>query len=1176
MIPIVQRAFILLAIFATSSTRLGAAELKLYLPLGRTAYQCNERIALTVLRSSRDPLPAGDLLLTLSGDDGSQLAFTFAEKQVEASGGQAQGVEHLQVNGWLLRPGAYRVEVACDGASARTNLTVHSHVRRSDFKLINWGRAKGRDQLAQGEDSLGFNLFYGGYAADDEANFIRAGVDFMGCCVMGGGHQMDLRQECDWSDPYVVRGGTRRVVKRAFIDRTRPNVWGVHFYDEPGLTWTKDPETGEMNPHAVPWQLRSYEAAYGEPPLDWKKVDPRNPAHVARWAQWARWKLGLMDAAWQDAQFGISAVKPEYLSVTQSQYGYSAFSDGYYFNVVRSLPVISGHGGYHDFGPGYFNPSMFLEFARAHDLSRPNWYLPTWYSSTTADEFRLEQYLSFQCGLQGTISPPDIEPGGAPEKSKAAQGVVESNHLLQRLGPIFNTMPPTRPPVALLFSLSQFLYAQTFDRKVCYAHDTAHGRNLMFAYLAGKLLQHQFLPLLEEDILDGTLAAQHKAVILTSLDYLDPDVIAALENFIKAGGLVLLTADSTVQVRGAGKLDIAPAWPDADKIAQLKKAGQNKEAGELTKMRQALAGAKNLAESIRPQLERAGITPPLASTEPGIVVTRHVTGDVEYLFAVNATHDPDGSPMLGVKAATTTLRMADFPNAPFVYDAVHGGQTGVQGAIRFGPGQMRVFARLARPIGGVMLAAPVVHRNYTALREPLRVEFAASVFSAPPDSFGYPQTPHRQAGGGARLLSGSIPLRIVVTDPLDTMRYDLYRATDCGSLKLSLPLTLNDPPGDWRITVTELLANTRDTVTFRVPVAAPSSAAAGTTWRAVHWPEDRAKVFRFFRTHQHVTLVKGTSDFNNAAAERLEKILIPWNVTCSILTAAEANKPRALTEEEARTWIGLDYAGRGQIKPGTSNSPVAVGFAVQGPVVLLGAPADNPLIKFVADQRFLPYRPDSNAMPGPGRGYVAWQREAIGVNQETITLIAFDADGMNEAVGTLYEMLAGLEPLTPLAPPRTSAITPASRVEVTPELAVDWSIALPDRITGLRAADGQLSVLTHAATLSEVSAAGKAVSTKVIRPAEYANLVAQLQPATDAAAIAEARKSAPAGRLVKLVAKDGDQTAVAYWGGTVSVLGRSGACKASSRLPQDITALAWLGPKLVVGDADGRVVALKP
>ncbi len=79
---------------------------------------------------------------------------------------------------------------------------------------------------------------------------------------MGGAHQMDMRSECDWSDPYVTRGGTRRVARRAFVDRTRPNVLGVHFYDEPGLTWTKSPVNGEFTPHTVPSQLRSYRSAF--------------------------------------------------------------------------------------------------------------------------------------------------------------------------------------------------------------------------------------------------------------------------------------------------------------------------------------------------------------------------------------------------------------------------------------------------------------------------------------------------------------------------------------------------------------------------------------------------------------------------------------------------------------------------------------------------------------------------------------------------------------------------------------------------------------------------------------------------------------------------------------------------------------------------------------------------
>jgi hypothetical protein len=1138
-----------------------AAELKILLPLNRTAYQTYERIDISVVRSANLALAAGDLVLKVQGEDGSRLGFTFPVAKVDPEEGTARAVEHLHLNGWLLRPGKYTIEANCDGASAGTAIELYGHLRRSSFRLVNWGgRAKGSDQLPEGEDNLGFNLFMG--YENDDANLLRAGVDYMRNCTMSGGHQMDLRMECDWSDPFVFRGGTRRVVRQALADRTRGNTIGVHFYDEPGLTWMKDAK-GEMTPHGIPAQVRSFEAAFGYPPPEAGKIDPKNPEDVARWKQWARWKLGFMDAAWKDAQAGVRAVDPDYLSVTQSQYGYSAFTDGYYFNVVRSLPVISGHGGYHDFGPGYFNPSQFLEFARARDFRRPNWYLPTWYGNTTADQFRLEQYLSFQTDIQGLMCPPELDPAH-PDKVAATQGVVESNKLAGRLGTIFTTMPVTRPPVAMLYSLSQFIHTQTQDRTKYYAHETVHGQKVSFTYLAGKLLQHQFMVVLDEDVLDGTLAANHKALILTSLDYLDPKIIEGIEAFAKDGGLVLMTGDCTVKFAGAVNLGVVPRFPDEAKIAELVKAKKYQEAGALTTMRHSLAVARTLSDAIRPQLEKAGIKPILTSDEPGIVATQQAAGDVEYLFAVNATHDPQGNPMLGVKSTTATIGLDD--DGRLVYDAIHGGAVKelekkggrLQGHFRFGPGQMRVFARTARPLGGVKAATPMLRRDYTLEQAPLRVSLVAAVLD--------------DKGG---LLSGSISLRIRVIDPFGSVRYDLYRATDRGTLNLSLPLAVNDPAGKWKVHISELLGNTEDVTTFTVDAVKTCAQAAGATRRAMSLAPDRDKVFRFFRAHQAVTLVKGAGDYNNAAAERLAKILQPWNVRCTIVAAADVNKPRSLSEEEARTWAGLDYAGSGQIKAGNTNPVSLVGFAVQGPVALLGNAEDNPLIKFLLDHKFLPYRPSKAELPGPGRGMVAWQLDGVGVGQESITLIAYDAKGMSEAVGTMYEMMAGIEPLTPLALPQRNTIVAADRAQTVPEPTVDWSIVLPDRVEGLKVDGGKLTALTHAGTLAEVQAGGKVRAQRVLEGAAYQKSADELQTKPAPAALAEAQKKAGPARLVKFIAANGKLTAVAFWGGMVHVFDRGGALKAARQFPQDTTALAWSGDRLLVGDADGRLTALK-
>ncbi len=334
-LPQTARAWLFsLASICVAALPTHAANVKIGLPLQRDAYQTNEWIDISVVRSDNAALPAGTLTLHLQpvNFEGGDVVATFDAPAVAVQGKEARRVEHLHISGWLLRPGKYHVTATIGANTGAADIEVVSHVRQSSFRLVNWGRAEKDEQLLQGEDSFGFNLFYGNETKD---SLLRAGVDAMGVCVMSGGHQMDLRFECDWSDPYVTRGGTRRVVQRALHDRTRPNVPGVHFYDEPGLTWGKHPTTGEFTPHDIPAQLRSYKAAYDKAPPHYNELDPKNADQVARWQHWITWKLSLMDAAWKESQFGVQRVRPDFLSLTQSQYGWTAFSDGYYFTVAQ-------------------------------------------------------------------------------------------------------------------------------------------------------------------------------------------------------------------------------------------------------------------------------------------------------------------------------------------------------------------------------------------------------------------------------------------------------------------------------------------------------------------------------------------------------------------------------------------------------------------------------------------------------------------------------------------------------------------------------------------------------------------------------------------------------------------------------------------------------------------------
>ncbi len=1035
----------------------GAAKLAVLLPLNRVAYQTNEQIDLAIVRSDTRALAAGNLLLTLTGDDGSKLIFTFPVKAVPLEGNEARATEHLHLNGWLLRPGNYVVNAAVDGATGQTTCELYSHLRKSTFKLVDWiGTPAGPSQEVMGEDSLGFNVLLGPGKGD---HTVRAGTDFMMGDTMGGGHQMDLKLECDWSDPYVLGGGRARVVRQALKDRTNGNCLGVHFYDEPGLTWI------DGTPHNIPAQDRSYKSAFGVDSPKAAEVKPGSEA-AARWMERGRWKEEFMEAAWRYAASGVSAVRPDFIATTQGMYGWNCYTDGYYFNIARAENVICGHGWYEDITWGYHAPAIGVEMGRIRDLQKPVWYMPTW-AGTPPERFRMNQYLSFMLNIQGMMKPlpmavyrPSLARHDAGTDLTA--GVVESNKAMARLGTIFTTMPVTRPPVAVLFSLSQCLAAQVKDTSDYY-DGGGHSINVQAVLVAGDLNGIPVMPVEEEDVLDGTLAAYHQAVILPKIDYLDPKVVSALESYIAHGGMVLLTDDSQVQIKGAEKLGVTV---DASMIkhgSELYLAGKMAELYQQDNVANYEKIAMPLARAIAAKLAPRGITPVFACDNTGIVQHRQAFGDIEYLFAVNDSYDAE----VGAKNSTRpTVATIGLPaDGRPVYDAMLGGalpQFKAQGKLlsgqfRFGVGQMRVFARTTRPIGGVQVASPTLFRDYTVANAPLHLDVTASLVDEQ-------QT----------LLSGSAPMEIKLLDPLGVTRYDLYRATDHGVLKESLPLAANDPAGTWTVVVTELLSNKAGHACWSYTPPAQCGALAGATQRAVYFGNDWEHINKFFRTQQDVTIVRGSGGYNATAADRLAESLKPWGIRCTIVNAVDVAKPRQLPVEAKATWRGL----QGGVD---SNLPVNVGFALQGPAILLGTPADNPLIMFLQQQEFLPYVPGDD-FPGRGRGYLAWQLDGIGYGQESITAIADDATGMAEAVGTLYEMAAGLAPLTPLAQPVGSDITVAMKAPAhAPALPLAWQAQLPDRAAAVKALPGgQAVVLSEDGTLTLFAANGKPVWQKTL------------------------------------------------------------------------------------------------
>ncbi len=1146
---------LLVAIALAAFSPLYAASVDLQLPLGRTAYQTNELIDISVTRSDAKELAASPLSVIVTGDDGSALTFVFDAVAVPVTGADARSTEYLHLNGWLLRPGKYIVAVTVNGVTASKSIELFSHLRQSTFKIINWGsQGNGDSHIGEGADGMGFNLIYGEYrpgrnpAANAETT-LRGGADFMQVCTMSGAHQMDIRAECDWSDPYVTRGGTARVVQQAFANRTQPNCLGVHFYDEPGLTW----ENG--SPHGVTPQLRAFKSAFGIDAPDFKSIKIDDPAAVAKWLQWGRWKESFMESAWKEARAGVEKVNPNYISATQSQYGWSAYADGYYFNVVRSLPVISGHGGYDDGVGAYLYPGYHHEFGRMRDLNKPVWYLPTWYNIST-DNFRLEQNLSFMVGLQGMATPPWFK-SHEPQGKQESQGVVEANKMMSRLGTIFTNTPVTRGQVAMLYSLDQCLDAQIKSGMADNYEGGSHNRaTLLQIYTAGKMMHTSFFPIVEEDILDGTLAAHHKAVILTGINFLEPRVITALQGYIAAGGTVIITDDCQVKIPGAVNLGVPATHKQYDFALKLWGDNKQKESMYARNAGDFMKEAVPVVKALKVILDKIGVKADLDVDNYNVFANRHVYGDFEYLFTTNAAFDftkPDDYLAIKSAVANITLPVDGRP----VYDAIHGGLVpafakttkrvlATTALFTYGPGQMRVFARTARPIAGVEVNKPELYKDYTVANDPIHISFTARIVDAK-----------------NLTLTGIAPFQVCLIDSLGTVRYDLYRASQDGILKIDLPMAVNDPAGKWTIKVKELLANTVGTTNFIYSPPGQCNTALSATQRAVFFGNDRENIFKFVRANQNVTIVKGTNEYDNAAAIRITEILKPWGVTCTTVNAADVNKPREITVDEAKTWVGLEF---GRATAGTKNNPFKAGFAVTGPVILVGNPTDNPLIAKVAEWSFLPYTVNAT-LPGRGRGYISWQYEAVGIGQESITLIANDAAGMSEAIGTMYEAASGIDPITPYALPPASSVVAAKKNTQLPQLAALWQIVLPDRPVTMNIDKGSITVATNDGTFSNIDIKGKLLSQK----SDLLPVVKLVNPVIPDALKSQLLK----GRSVKQVVSTKGITAVSYWGGTIQTFGADNKIKTQNQLSMDAVTIGFAGDIIVAAMSDGTLVALK-
>lgn len=369
-------------------------------------------------------------------------------------------------------------------------------------------------------------------------------------------------------------------------------------------------------------------------------------------------------------------------------------------------------------------------------------------------------------------------PNAAPELKRLVSEVVEP------LGPTLLQVPD---PAAEVLFLESFT-SQMFARRGTYGWGRGWAADLYQVAVRAQLQPK----VVYEEGLSGELK-EAKVLIMGDCDVLPASVVAAVQAFQKAGGLVI------------GDEELCPAIQPSLKVPRYRRTRHAKED---------FAALAALSDQLQKDLRAAGYRWPLASENPDVLTRRRVAGTSDYLFAINDRREAGsyvgryGMVMEDGLPSVTQLRLQREGDA-HVYDLLarrelpatreEDGRLAIP--LSLGPCEGRLLLVSERPVEQLRLEIPAEADLGSS------VEIALSVT----DSQG-------------QAVDAVVPIDLHIVDPEGAAAEPSgnYGAAG-GRLQVTLDLARNDRPGLWEIRAIEGATGRESRAYLRVPPATPPS-----------------------------------------------------------------------------------------------------------------------------------------------------------------------------------------------------------------------------------------------------------------------------------------------------------------------------------------------------------------
>ncbi len=940
------------------------------LPGGRTVFFQDEEIVLRVdLGEGVEGRPVSFRLENASG-----LPSVEGNLDLEMGAGYLQIPAHLLSGGRHERDprGAWMLRVA----ESERGFQVMNGIRNTPFTVgIYGGSIPDETENAFGgpgpmpvaerqrlyRDTHGVNLIlhtghWGGPANAGQADRV-AGMNARLAAqhIVAGQHQ-PAGISTSWADPGIVEATRLKV--RYQTQRWRRVAGGVlagiHYADEPGLTWGLMSEDGTKHftfsvpadayytgPFAVPAQYRQYRAETGQMAPDFRYPD----RDLDAWMAFMRWRTTILGRVFAQYTEDVHAIDPNYIGFSQV-YAWRTTAEGIYPpSAAKGLDVLATHGYGSWTYLGHMNPAHEVDAMRSGAWDKPLWMLGPWLGNQ-ADRGGVPAviYGLLARKVEGILWPLDWMRFWPESEEVSARILPISGMLYQARKP--------RDPVGLLHSLDQHLY--TNSRHVLDANPgTPYFGHLLTAWWALQAAGHPSTRVVEEDILNGRLSS-HKVLVAPHLNWIRPEIRRALEAWIEDGGRLLLDASGRLDLAGAERLPFAfENGLDESLLPRINPVVSANTAVAYERL------IEPIVEPLRASLSSVPVA--FQSDSPHVLKGVYDGGrQARYFWAVNQKTSAHPEAQMVPEALVATL---DFGHHEGVLFDVFARKELPSLLVRehFGPGDGRVYALLPEVPDAPQVQALVSHSG---------LDLASEVY-----------------GRSGRRIRGVIPLEVSVWDPEDELVFRVWRATDAeGQWRETFPLGQTTQPGRYRIQVLETVSGT--SVEAGIDLAARSlqldqTGAVGLL--------DRAQIDRFFARTGEVLILFGTVNQEKQArhiAERLRAAGRP----------ARAAAAEDFTEQQKIVYDGAHFDFFG----GLYNTPTLI----NRDVIVLGAETDNESMRRLVEQYHLVPFDLATYGPGTGQALVWWSTAAFGLESMSVAVYARDEAGLQRGVDVLLARIA--------------------------------------------------------------------------------------------------------------------------------------------------------------------------